>query len=92
MLSEDLGELYQQLPPNVKPAFRAKGEEVARTIREWAAEAKLKAGNVLRLIRDWLGMIPNVNKFYLAQESKIKTDQIMSLAQELGEEHESSVL
>jgi hypothetical protein len=80
MLSEDLGDLYKQLPPNVQPVFKAKGEEVAQTIRTWIQETKITARKVLGLIREWLGLIPNVNKFYLEQESKIKTDKIMELS------------
>ena len=44
------------------------------------------AHKVLRLIREWLGMIPRVNAHYLEQQSKIKTDQVMRLAQEQKEE------
>ncbi len=80
MLSEDLGDLYKQLPPDIKPVFKAKGEEVARTISAWIQEAKITARKVLGLIREWLGLIPNVNKYYLEQESKIKTDQVMELS------------
>ena len=86
MLSEDLGDLYKQLPPDIKPIFRAKGEEVALTIKTWIQEAKITARKVLGLIREWLGLIPNVNKYYLEQESKIKTDQIMELSASEKEE------
>lgn len=81
VLSEGLGDLYQSLPPNVQPTFKAKGEEVANQINAWAREAKLVAKNVLSLIREWLGLAPRLNKHYLEQESKIKTDRIMQLAE-----------
>lgn len=81
VLAEGLSELYQSLPPNVQPTFKAKGEEVARQINAWAREAKLVAKNVLGLIREWLGLAPRLNKHYLEQESKIKTDRIMQLAE-----------
>ena len=82
VLAEDLGELYVQLPDELKPSFKAKGEEVARTIQTWMSEAKLVAGKVLDLIRGWLKMAPGLSKLYLEQESKIKTDQIMRMAEE----------
>ncbi|HBU27566.1 TPA: hypothetical protein DEB00_00425 [Candidatus Uhrbacteria bacterium] len=81
ILSEGLNEIYGNLPQQVKPAFRAKGEEVAQTILLWKQEAKLVASRVLRLIRDWLRMVPKLNKHYLEQESKIKTDHILALAE-----------
>jgi len=80
ILSEDLAEIYKEMSPEVKQEFKTKGEEVTATIRTWIVEAKVVAKNVLELIRDWLNIIPNVNKHYLNQESKIKTDQIMELA------------
>ncbi|PIR47979.1 hypothetical protein COV06_01095 [Candidatus Uhrbacteria bacterium CG10_big_fil_rev_8_21_14_0_10_50_16] len=81
ILSEGLQDFYKELPQDLKPAFKAKGEEVARTILVWRQEAKLVASRVLRLIREWLGMAPKLNKHYLEQESKIKTDHILALAE-----------
>lgn len=78
-LAGDLVDVYKSLPPNLKPAFKAKGEEVAVTITGWMHETKIVAKKVLRLIKEWLSMIPQVNKHYLEQESKIKTDHIMGL-------------
>ncbi len=80
-LSDGLADVYKTLPPSIKPAFKKKGEEVARTIQLWIQEAKLSAHKVLRLIREWLGMIPRANPYYLEQQSKIKTDQVMRIAE-----------
>lgn len=80
ILSDGLTDLYRTLPPAVQPAFKAKGEEVAMTIQTWMQEAKLKAKRVLKLLREWLSMAPNINKHYLEQASKIKKDQVMELA------------
>jgi hypothetical protein len=33
----------------------------------------------LKLIREWLLIIPGVNKYFLEQEAKIKTDKIQQL-------------
>lgn len=79
-LAEGLEELFMNLPPEAKQAFKAKGEEVAQTIKTWMDDAKLVARKVLKLIREWFGMVPNVNKYFLEQESKIKRDHIMELA------------
>ena len=40
---------------------------------------------ILKLIRSWLKLIPGVNKFFLEQEAKIKTDKIVDLAWRTGD-------
>lgn len=80
VLSHDMAQMYADLPKDIKPIFKARGEEVAIKIQEMIASAEVIARKVLRLIRDWLGLVPNINKYYLEQESKIKTDKIMELA------------
>jgi len=80
-LADGLADVYKTLPPSLKPAFKKKGEEVAHIIQLWIHEAKLSAHKVLRLIREWLGMIPRVNPYYLEQQSKIKTDQVIRIAE-----------
>lgn len=80
VLSNNIGDLYSALPQDIKPLFKAKGEELAGKIQVMMMDAKMVAGKVLKLIRAWLGMVPNINKLYLEQESKIKTDKIMELS------------
>lgn len=82
ILEEDLEEVYAGLPAELKPKFLAKGEEVARTIRQMMEQAKVKARKVLKLIIAWLKMIPGVNKFFLEQEAAIKTQKIMTITEE----------
>ena len=45
-------------------------------------KAKLKVKKVVNLIKKWLTMIPGVNKFFLEQEAKIKTDEIVKLKED----------
>lgn len=82
ILSEDLKDLYAGLPADIKPKFRAKGEEVASAIKVMIESAKVKTRKVLKLIRDWLRMIPGVNKFFLEQSAAIKTQKITFLAEQ----------
>lgn len=77
ILSEGLDDLYKDLPDNRKVEFRQKGEETARAVERLLESAKVKIGKVVRLIADWLKMIPGVNKFFLEQESKIKADRLL---------------
>ncbi len=71
ILAEDLADVYENLPDELKPKFRAKGEETAGKIRQMMQDAKVKARKVLKLIKEWLKMIPGLNKFFLEQEATI---------------------
>lgn len=77
ILAHDLESYYQKLTPEEQKIFRAKGEETAGKIVQLLEQAKLKIKKIWRLIKDWLKLLPGVNKFFLEQEAKIKTDQIV---------------
>lgn len=79
VLEENLADVYRQLPPERQAQFRRKGEETARAITQLMQSAKLAVQKVLQLIKNWLKVIPGVNRFYLEQEAKIKSDRIMAL-------------
>jgi len=79
ILSDGLSETYLQMPPQVQAEFRAKGEETTRKINVLLGQAKVKIKKVAELIRNWLKIIPGVNRFFLEQEAKIKADKIIKL-------------
>lgn len=85
ILEEDLEDIYFHLDPKVQKEFHDKGEETAGKIRVMLGEAKIKVKKILYLIRDWLKIIPGINKFFLEQEAKIKTDKILLLAEDKNE-------
>lgn len=85
ILQEGLGDTFRSMTPEDRERFRAKGEEVATEIAEMVRQASVQAKRVIMLIRDWLLTIPGVNKFFLEQEAKIKTDQILELERERRE-------
>lgn len=82
ILEESLGETYASLPPAVQAKFRAEGERVAGRIAVMLRGARVRAREVLELITGWLKIIPGVNRFFLIQEAKIKTDRILALARD----------
>lgn len=82
VLEEDLSETYLKMPPDLRMRFKAHGERAAKEIAGMIRTLKIKAGRILDLIRDWLKMIPGVNRFFLIQEAKIKTDKILAVAEE----------
>jgi len=81
ILSEGLEEPYQSLPDNLKKDFKQKGEETASKIEELVNQAKIMVHKIVDLIKNWLCIIPGVNKFFLEQETKIKTGKILMLAE-----------
>lgn len=82
ILSEGLADLYRAMPPEIREKFKIEGEVVAGKIKQMIASAKVQAKKILALIRDWLRIIPSVNRFFLEQESKIKTDKILALVEQ----------
>ncbi len=65
--------------PALRQKFRKEGERVTAQIVEMVRHAKVNARMVLKLLTDWLKLIPGVNHFFLTQEAKIKTDRILKL-------------
>lgn len=77
ILEEDLNEVYFKMTDEKKKEFKRVGEETAMSIAEILKNPKYKIKNVLDLIRKWLLLIPGINKFFLEQEAKIKTDKLI---------------
>ncbi len=79
VLSEGLADIYNALPADVQPAFRAAGEEAARQIYELLKAVTVEISKVITVMRHWLRLIPGVSGDYLEQEVKIKTDKLLRL-------------
>lgn len=79
ILEEDLSELYFKLPEDKKREFRQTGETTARQIDLLLSAASVKVKKIVELIRRWLSIIPGINKFFLEQEAKIKTDHLLKM-------------
>ena len=79
ILEEGLGESYSRLSPIAKQEFKIKGEQTAIKIRDLLKSTHIKVKKVLKLILEWLRVLPGVNRFFLEQEAKIKADRIIAL-------------
>jgi len=83
VLEEDLEEIYKALPSDKQKQFHDEGEKTAASIRALLVHhTKKHARKILNLIKRWLRLIPGVNRFFLEQEAKIKTDKIVLVAEE----------
>jgi hypothetical protein len=79
ILAEDLVDFYRAMKPAEREKFKLKGEETTAKIRRLLDGTTIKVKEILKLIISWIKMIPGINKFFLEQESKIKTDKIIEL-------------
>lgn len=79
IMEEDLQDAFKELTPIQKQEFKIKGEETATQIRQLLQKTHVKVKNIFRLILEWLKMLPGINKFFLEQEAKIKTDKILTI-------------
>ncbi len=91
LLADGLTEVYQGMTPQEQEVFRKKGEAAATAIEELLIGFKATARKVVDIIRGWLSTIPRVNRYFLEQESKLKTDQIMKLQRKLKKERRSRI-
>ncbi len=81
ILEEDLEQVYLLMTPEQQKIFKDKGEETASKIRILVQRVKIRVKEILSIIREWLATIPGVNKFFIEQEAKIKTDKILEMAE-----------
>lgn len=79
ILAEDLDSVYSSLPRPIQEEFKVKGEETANKIVLMLQKTKVKVQVIINLIRQWLKIIPGINRFFLEQEAKIKADKIIDL-------------
>jgi len=82
ILEEDLREVYLKMGPEKQKEFKIKGEAVTFKISQLLQNTKVKVRQIFKLIIGWLSLIPGVNKHFLEQEAKIKTDKLLAARDE----------
>jgi len=87
ILEDGLGDMYLKMMPMEQEKFKIKGEETTNLIIRLMHQPKIKVKKVFELIKKWLKMIPGVNKFFLEQTAKIKTDKILFEASKDKNQH-----
>ncbi len=78
-MSEGLEKVFVDMSPEEQEKFKVKGEETAIKIWQVLQSAKIQVQKIIDLIRDWLKLVPGINRYFLEQETKIKTDKIIEL-------------
>lgn len=85
ILEDDLESIYTELDPNTQKTFKEQGEETAKQIVVTIHKLKHHTRKIIKLISSWLKIIPGINKLFVEQEAKIKTDKI---EKEISHHHE----
>ncbi len=80
VLADGLQDLYASLPPAEQQKFKVTGEQAAQQVQGLLSQVKVKVQQVIDVIRQWLGTLPGVNKFFVEQEAKIKAEKLVRLA------------
>ncbi|MFH1890766.1 MAG: hypothetical protein ABIJ91_04360 [Candidatus Kuenenbacteria bacterium] len=78
-MQENLEEVFFNMDEAHRRMFKEEGERTARQIETVVRIGKSAAVKILELLKRWLCLIPGVNKFFLEQEAKIKTDKILKI-------------
>lgn len=91
ILEDGLGEYVSSMPEEARTRFLYKGQETAQRLAFMVNGVKIQAKKVVELIRDWLLTIPGVNKFFLEQEAKIKTDRVLSFNEDFQEKKKNTL-
>lgn len=79
ILEYGLGDYIPDMPEVARERFLKKGGEVASQLSTMVRTLNVQVNLVVTLIKEWLLTIPGVNRYYIEQEAKIKTDQIVDL-------------
>jgi hypothetical protein len=81
ILEDGIGPFYAAMPDEAKAEFKKKGEAVALEISDMVRTFHVRFRRLISLITSWLKTIPGVNRYFLAQEAKIKADRIVELVE-----------
>lgn len=82
VLSSGMENAFLSLDAGLQRVFKLKGEETSNKITILLMQTKIKVSTITKLILEWLRIIPKINKHYLEQEAKIKTDNILKIKQQ----------
>jgi hypothetical protein len=84
IMEENLEDVYLKMPVNKQKEFKIVGEKTAHEINGLLKEIKLNIKKIVSLIIKWLLIIPGINRYYVEQEAKIKTDELVKMKDEMA--------
>ncbi|MCK5510165.1 hypothetical protein KAI65_01290 [Candidatus Parcubacteria bacterium] len=78
VLEKGLDDIYLAMPKENREKFKQEGEKTVVEINDLFERGKATMKKIVNLIKKWLGSIPGINRFFIEQEAKIKTDEIIN--------------
>ena len=78
VLEKGLDDIYLAMPAENREKFKQEGEKTVAEINNLLERGKATVKKIVNLIKKWLVSIPGVNRFFIEQEAKIKTDEIIN--------------
>ena len=79
ILSEDIADIYRQLPPERKTLVAQEGRVATSRIMDLLHETTVRLKELVKVLRAWLQKIPGLNRFFVEQEARIKARKILTL-------------
>lgn len=79
ILERELRPLYDAMPKAKQDLFRAVADRTTQKIRDDIAAGKLNRHRTMKWIGEWLSVIPQVNRYWIGQERKNRTDDLFDL-------------
>ncbi|MGB0757089.1 MAG: hypothetical protein ACPGO5_01410 [Patescibacteria group bacterium] len=79
ILEEDLKDVYAKLDPATQKTFKESGEETTKMVFDLVHQTKIKTRRIVSVIAKWLRIIPGINKYFVEQEAKLKTDKVVEM-------------
>lgn len=83
IMAEGLDQVFLKMTASQQKKFKSEGEKTAKKISHLLTKAKSGAEKIVKLIRNWLKLVPKINRFFLEQEAKIKADKILKIKKNL---------
>jgi hypothetical protein len=74
-----MADIFFSLDEKHQQIFKQKGEEATSKILTLISSTKATLNAVFSIIKSWLVSIPNINKYFIEKESRIKADKILEI-------------
>ena len=77
VLSDKLNAEYEKMDDSHKTKFRIEGEKLATEVMGLLHRPSTTAKDIIPLVADWLSIIPEINKGWIASEARNRTEALI---------------
>jgi len=83
ILEDGLDKFFLEMSPTEQKHFKEEGEKTVFKINQLLDKTRVSVVKIVSLIKNWLNLIPKINRYFLEQEAKIKADKIFKINKNL---------